>query len=151
MPPGAMAAAPVKSCQFVVLRSPGGRSGSGLYTCNRLQRMRGRFHRWIHVRTGAQLPTGLHHDPPKFSIQSSLGSTKHRRMLSRGPPDPRPIPEGVREPIYPRKKCTIWARWRPVPVSVSVGVGRCLSGATRVCSWAATLKYLVAVDDYGEL
>jgi len=35
----------------------------------------------------------LDHDVPKISIQSSLGSTKHGRMLSRGPPDPRPIPE----------------------------------------------------------
>ena len=46
----------------------------------------------------------LDHDLPKISIQSSLGSTKHRRMLSRGPPDPRPIPERVRGPIYIRKK-----------------------------------------------
>ena len=46
----------------------------------------------------------LDHDLPKISIQSSLGSTKNRRMRSRGPPDPRPIPEGVREPIYIHKK-----------------------------------------------
>ena len=39
----AMAAAPAESCRFVVLRSPWGRLGSVLYTCNRLQRMRGRF------------------------------------------------------------------------------------------------------------
>ena len=44
------------------------------------------------------------HDLPKISIQSSLGSTKHRRMRSRGPPDPISIPEGVQEPIYIRKK-----------------------------------------------
>ena len=31
-------------------------------------------------------------------------------------PDPKPILEGVHEPIYPRKKCAIWTRWRPVPV-----------------------------------
>ena len=43
----AMAAASVESCRFVVLRSPWGRLGSVLYTCNRLQRMRGRFrHFW---------------------------------------------------------------------------------------------------------
>ena len=53
---------------------------------------------------------------PRFSIRSSLGSIKHRCMRSRGPPDPRSIPERVRAPIYIRKKCTIWARWRPVPV-----------------------------------
>ena len=38
-----MAAAPVESCQFVVLRSPWGRLGSVLYTCNRLHRIRRRF------------------------------------------------------------------------------------------------------------
>ena len=39
----AMAAAPVETCQFVVLRSPWGRLGSVLYTCNRLRRVRRRF------------------------------------------------------------------------------------------------------------
>ena len=39
----AMAAAPVESCQYVVLRSPWGRLGSVLYTCKRLCRMRRRF------------------------------------------------------------------------------------------------------------
>ena len=99
-----MTAAPVEFCQFVVLRSPRGRSGSGLYTCNRLQRMRGRFHRWIHVRTGAQLPTGLHHDPPKFWIQSSLESSKRRRMRSRRLPTIRATPVEVRGPICIQKK-----------------------------------------------
>ena len=32
-----------------------------------------------------------------------------------------------------------------------VAAGWCLSGATRVSSRAATLKYLVAANDYGEL
>ena len=100
----AMAGASVESCRFVVLRSPRGRLGSELDMGSRLRRMRERFHRWIPMRTGAQLPRGLHHDPPKFSIQSSLGSSKHGRMRRRRLPDPRPIPEGVREPIYIRKK-----------------------------------------------
>ena len=59
-----------------------------LVTRKRLYRMRWRFHRWIHVRTGAQLPRGLHHDPPKFSIQSSLESPKCWRMRPRQLPDP---------------------------------------------------------------
>ena len=43
----AMAAAPVESCQYVVLRSPWGRLGSVLYTCKRLHRIRRRFkHFW---------------------------------------------------------------------------------------------------------
>jgi hypothetical protein len=46
----------------------------------------------------------LDHDLPKISIQSSLGSPKNQRMRCRRPPDRRPIPEGVREPIYIRKK-----------------------------------------------
>ena len=45
----AMTAASVKSCRFVVLRSPGGRLGSILDMGNRLRRMRGRFHRCIHI------------------------------------------------------------------------------------------------------
>ena len=99
-----MAGASVESCRFVVLRSPWGRLGSVSVVCNRLRRVRERFHRWIPMRTGAQLATCLHHDPPKFSIQSSLKSTERSRMRSRGPPDPRPIPEGARGPIYIRKK-----------------------------------------------
>ena len=48
--------------------------------------------------------TPLDHDLPKFSIQSSLGSPENRRIRRRRLPDPRPIPEGVREPIYIHKK-----------------------------------------------
>jgi hypothetical protein len=110
------AAAPVESCRFVALRSPGGRIGSVLDVCKRRYRMRGRFDRWVHISTGPQHCAETYHDPPKFSIQSSLGSSKYGRMRRRRPPDPRPIPEGVREPICIRKKCAIWTRWRPVPV-----------------------------------
>ena len=111
-----MAGVSVESCRFVARRSPGGHIGSVLDVGNRLPRVRGRSHRWIPMRTGAQLPRGLHHDPPKFSIQSSLESTERSRMRPRGPSDLGPIPEDVREPIWVRKKCAIWARWRPVPV-----------------------------------
>ena len=99
-----MAGASVESCQFVVLRSPWRCLGSILDVRNRLHRMRGRFHRWIHISTGPQQFAETYHDPPKFSIQSSLESTERSRMRSRGPSDLRPIPEGVREPIYIRKK-----------------------------------------------
>ena len=44
-----MTAAPVEFCQFVVLRSPRGRLGSVQDMGNRLQRMRGGFHRCIHI------------------------------------------------------------------------------------------------------
>ena len=108
--------APVEFCQFVVLGSLGGRSGSVLDLRNRLRRKRGRFDRWIHISTGPQPDIGLEHKSDNFSIQCSLGSPKKRRMRSRGSPDLRPIPERVRESIYVRKKYVIWTRWRPVPV-----------------------------------
>jgi len=111
-----MAGASVESCRFVVLSSPRGRLGSELDMGSRLRRMRGRFDQWIQIKTGPQQCADLYHDPPKFSIQRSLGNPKHRRMRSRRLPDPRPIPERVREPNCIRKKCAIWARWRPVPV-----------------------------------
>ena len=44
---GHRAAAPVESCQSLPKRSPWGRLGSALYTCNRLHRLRRRFkHFW---------------------------------------------------------------------------------------------------------
>ena len=46
-----MAAVSVETCQFVVLRTPRGRLGSVLDMGNRLRRMRGRFHRDIHMAT----------------------------------------------------------------------------------------------------
>ena len=96
--------ASMESCRFVVLRSPRGRLGSVLYTRNHLHRMRGRFHRWIQISTGPQQSADNYHDPPKFWIQSSLESPKHRRMRRTRLPNLRPNPEGVREPIYIRKK-----------------------------------------------
>jgi hypothetical protein len=111
-----MAGASVESCQSVVLRSPRGRLGSVLDIGSRLRRVRGRFDQWIQISTGPWRCASISHDLPKISIQSSLGSSKNRRMRRRRLSDPGHIPEGVREPIYPRKKCAIWARWRPVPV-----------------------------------
>ena len=95
-----MTAAPAETCQFVVLRSPRDRLGSELDMGNRLRRMRGRSHRWIHISTGPQPAVGLDHKSLKFSIQSSPESSKNRRMRRRRLPDLRPIPEGVQEPIY---------------------------------------------------
>ena len=99
-----MAAAPAESCQSLPERCPWGRLGSVLYTRKRLRRVRWCFHRWIHISTGPQPDIGLEHKSDNFSIQSSLESPKHGRMRSRGPPDPRPVPEGAREPICIRKK-----------------------------------------------
>ena len=110
-----MATAPVESCRFVVLSSPRGRLESELDMGSRLRRMRGRFDQWIQISTGPWRYTSISHDLPKISMQSSLGSSECCRMRRRRLPDPRTVPEGVWEPIYPRKKCAIWARWRPVP------------------------------------
>ena len=98
------AGASMESSRFVVLGSPRGRLGSELDMGSRLHRMRGRFHRWIQISTGPQQCAETYHDPPKFSIQSSLESPKNRRMRCRRLPDPRPIPERVRGPICIRKK-----------------------------------------------
>ena len=99
-----MTAASVEICQFVVLRSPRGRLGSELDMGSRLRRMRGRFHRWIHISTGPQQFAETYNDPPKFWIKGYLGSSKRRRMRRRRLPDLGPIPEGVREPICIPKK-----------------------------------------------
>ena len=98
------AGASMESCRFVVLRSPRGRFWSVLDVRNRLHRMRGRFHRWIHISTGPQPAIGEEHKSGKFWIQSSLKGSKRGRMRCRRLPDLGPIPEGVREPIYIHKK-----------------------------------------------
>ena len=66
-------------------------------------------HAWalpsVHTyKQGPLRSSALDHDLPKISIQSSLESPKHCRMRRKRLPDPRPIPESVREPICPRKK-----------------------------------------------
>ena len=99
-----MTAAPAESCRFVVLRSPRGRFWSVLDVRNQLHRMRGRFHRWIHISTGPQPDLGEEHKSGKFCFQSSLKGSKRGRMRRRRLPYLGPIPEGVREPIYIRKK-----------------------------------------------
>ena len=100
----ARAGASMESCRFVVLRSPRGHLGSELDMGSRLRRMRGRFDQWIQIKTGPQQCAEQYYDPQKFSIKSSLESPKHRRMRCRRLPDPRPNPEGAREPICIRKK-----------------------------------------------
>ena len=100
----AMAAASMESCRFVVLRSPWGRF---LVVSGRVQSPTPRARPLPASDTSAQDASQarcLHHKMPSFSIQSSLESPKCWRMRRRRLPDPRPIPEGVWEPIYIRKK-----------------------------------------------
>ena len=97
------AAAPVEFCQFVVLRSPRGRLG-WYNTCAIAYAAYAAASRVRYISHGPLRYTSIGHDFPKFWIQSSLESPKHCRMRRKRLPDPRPIPEGVQEPICPRKK-----------------------------------------------
>ena len=112
MQPWSMAAAPVEICQFVVPRSLGGRLGSYLYMVSRLHRMRRRFEGL----SANSLNTPSHSSMNYLAMASrALGGPKRRRMRRRRLPTTRPTPRDLQEPICPRKKCAIWARWRPVP------------------------------------
>ena len=99
----AMTAVSMESCRFVVLWSLG--VCWGRYWTRAIAYAA--YAAASSVRYISQGPlryTSIGHDLPKISIQSSLGSSKYGRMRRRRLPDPRPIPEGVREPIYIRKK-----------------------------------------------
>ena len=98
------AAASLESCRFVVLEVARRALGSVLDVGKRRRRMRGRFHRWMQIKTGPQQCAETYHDPPKFWIQSSLESPKLSRMRRRRLPDPRPTPRGHQEPICIQKK-----------------------------------------------
>ena len=90
--------------RFAARGTTRGRLGSVLEVGKRRGRVRGRFHRQVHISTGPQHCADQYHDPLKFWIQSSLESPKHCRMRRKRLPDPRPIPEGVQEPNCIRKK-----------------------------------------------
>ena len=49
-------------------------------------------------------------------LSKSTRLPHRRRMRCRRLPTTRHTSRGLQEPICPRKKCAIWARWRPVPV-----------------------------------
>ena len=113
MPPWSKVAAPVESCQSLPQTSPWGRLGSGLYMVSRLHRMRRRFQ---HILANS-LNMATHSSMNYLAMASrALGGPQVRRMRYRRLPTTRPTPRGLQEPIYPRKKCVIWTRWRPVPV-----------------------------------
>ena len=99
-----LGAASMESCRFAARRSLGGRFWSVVDVRKRLHRVRGRFDQSIHTSTGAWQCADLCHDPPKFSIQSSLESPKNRRMRSRRLPTIRATPIAVRGPICMQKK-----------------------------------------------
>ena len=107
-----MTAAPVESCRFVARRSPWGRFGSAVVACKRLHRTRRRLQ---HILANS-LSIATHLSMNYLAMASrALGGPKRRRMRYRRLPTTRPTPRGLQEPICPRKKCAIWARWRPVP------------------------------------
>ena len=85
----------------------------GVLVGKRLHRMRRRFEGL----SANSLNTGAHKTMNYLAMASrALGGPKRHRMRRRRLPTTKPIPRGHQEPICPRKKCAIWARWRPVPV-----------------------------------
>ena len=123
--PWSMAAAPVESCQSLSKRCPWGRLGPVLYTCKRLRRIRRRFdHFWSNSlncpRRFSRFSRGL-----LPGLSESTRPPHRRRMRYRRRPTTRPTPRDRQEPICPRKKCAIWARWRPLKrLDVCFGVAR---------------------------
>ena len=80
---------------------------------SRLHRMRRRFEEL----SANSLNTPSHLSMNYLAMASrALGGPERRRMRHRRLPTTRPTPRDHQEPIYPRKKCAIWTRWRPVPV-----------------------------------
>ena len=87
---------------------------------SRLHRMRRRFEGL----SANSLTTPSHLTMNYLAMASrALGGPKRRRMRRRRLPTTRPTPRDLQEPIYPRKKCAIWTRWRPVPVKTSITRG----------------------------
>ena len=107
-----MAAAPVESCQSVVLRCPWGRFGSEytwLVAYTACARARGIIDQFSHHYRS------VNHELLGNGFQSSR-LPHRRRMRCRRLPTTRPTSRDLQEPICPHKKCVIWTRWRPVPV-----------------------------------
>ena len=110
-------AAPAESCQSLLGRRPRGRLGSVLYTCTRLHRIRRRFkHFWSSISLSSPQRNSNFLALFAFKLSGSTRPPHRRRMRYRRLPTTRPTPRDRQEPICPRKKCAIWARWRPVPV-----------------------------------
>ena len=73
---------------------PLGSLGVGIVVCNRLRRLRRRFHQWTAIKQ--MVPAFNQHWPMSakvFDLEALWRSPKHQRMRCRGLPDPRPIPE----------------------------------------------------------
>ena len=111
-----MAAVPVESCQSLPKRSPRGRLGSVLYTCNCLHRIRRGFKQFWPI--SLSRPLGLAIFLPWFASRAHRSTRLLHlcRMRYRRLPTTKPTPRDLQEPFSPRKKCAIWTRWRPVPV-----------------------------------
>ena len=84
-----------------------------LYMVSRLRRM----HRRFEGLSANSLNTPSHLSMNYLAMASrALGGPKRRRMRRRRLPTTRPTPRDLQEPIWPRKKCVIWTRWRLVSV-----------------------------------
>ena len=91
-----MAAAPVETCQSVVLRSPWGRLGSVLYTCNRLHRMRRRIQHFWSISPSSPRSFGMNyltmasralgeHQTAASMAYAAQATTRHQTYLERPP------------------------------------------------------------------
>ena len=105
-------AASTESCRFAVRRSPGVVLGSVLGRAQSPTPHAWGFRGIFRAILSADI--GLEPKSPRFWIQG-CESPKNRRMRCRRLPDPRPIPEGVREPICPRKSVQFGPDGAPSP------------------------------------
>ena len=97
----------------MALKSPWGHLGSLVDVRNRLHRIRCRFQ---HISANS-LINAAHKTMNSLAIDSRALVGLHRwPMRYRQLPTTRPTPRGLQEPIWPRKKCVIWTRWRLVSV-----------------------------------
>ena len=117
-----MAAAPVETCQSVVLRSPWGRLGSVLYTCNRLHRMRRRIQHFWSISPSSPRSFGMNyltmasralgeHQTAASMAYAAQATTRHQTYLERPPGADLP-PKKVCNlgPMAPRsRRC--WTRY----------------------------------------
>jgi len=106
----------VESCQSPPKRCPWGRLGSVLYTCKRLRRMRRRFKHFWSISLSSPRRFSMNYLAMASTPSESTRLSHRWRMRYRRLPTNRPTSRKLQEPSYSRKKCAIWARWRPVPV-----------------------------------
>ena len=127
-----MTAAPVESCQFVVLRSPWGRLGSLLDVRKRLHRTRGGFHRCIH-------------------ISKVLCALLLWTMICHHPRMYRAVPSGRREGMFSGRYSEIFGKsWSRAMERKGPCLYVCTDGSRRACGVGACARLLSTKSDLRE-